>query len=158
MTFTAPFKAAWARSIKDVRTLARIELTDRSPLFGSLPATRTINLASDLLITPDSVTWENALTGGWIRDRVPYGATDAFRPSTGSLTLVNRRLSFQPDGERIANLLHQYRWKGAKVSIWIWLMDLSSFSDAGRVVKDFIIDGIEPSETEITLSLVQRKD
>lgn len=142
---TTAFLAAWRRHDARRVTLAKIELT--------VPSSRTIRYATTEIHTPDGSTWQTGLSCEPLRHSVPYlGAGVA--PAEATMRLAKRRDASQTSGT-IHDLLSDFLFQNAVVTLYLWEQGLTNFADALQVFQGVIARPAEVDAEGVTFHMFQ---
>ena len=143
---TAALLAAMRSDQRRPVTLAKIEITTPSAL--------TLYVASAEIVTPDGQLWESGLKADPIRQEVDVLGTGP-NPASCSMSIENRRYSFQSAGTDIGDALSDYLWQGATVTLYLWERSLThNVADEGWRFKG-TVDSYALDDLKVTLNCLQ---
>lgn len=122
---TAAFLRAWRSAEMQPALLAKIDLT--------IPSARTVRLSNRPDLRIEGTHWEYALMdGGAIRAPGDFLTSDP-APCSAEITAANVALGFQAAAKTLHDLSVDFAWEGAAITLYLWEMTLTAFSDACQV-------------------------
>lgn len=142
---TAAHLTAWRANDARRVTLCKIVL--------STPSALTLRYATTEVHTPDGSIWEAGLSCDPTRHSIPYlGAGVA--PADATIRLAKRRDANQASGT-IHDMLSDYLFQNATVTIYHWERGLTDFADALQQFKGVVTRPAEMDSEGLTLHLMQ---
>lgn len=152
----SPLTATYNSKVREKTTrqpvmLVKVELAS--------PSTRTVYLSSADVTTPDGVRW-NPVIVETSRVFAPGAMlADIPQPCAFDFAIAAQApLGFQAVGKVAADLLTDFRWLGAAVTVYHWDRAFTSFSDAGTWLKNGRINDVELTLERVRVFCVQRSD